>query len=370
MKILRRMVFREFLGIFLAALLALVLIFLIVDFFDRVQRFVGEGGAPVRLLAVYLIYKLPQVLYDIIPLNLPLAALMTLGVLNRRMELVAIRAGGIPVRAALRPVFLFAILLAVGLFVMGETVLPRSNTREKLTHREIKRHKKMRKRAVKGKESEKFMRTISGWYRGAKGLYFLRNYMLEKKTAGNFVILETGKDFRVPRRIEAKKAHWDGKNWIGQDVVTRNFSREGKVVVNYHEIMILDIPETDAQIETLEKDPDETGFFDLALYIMSLEESGSDMRPFRVDLWAKVSYPLSGLILLALAIPLGLKSGRISGVAGGIVLSLVICLTYYEFYAWALSLGRGGAIQNPLIAAWAAPVLFGIVAIPMYFRSN
>ncbi len=370
MKILRRMVFREFFGIFFAALAALTGIFVLVDFFDRVQRYVGEGGAPVSLLLVYLAYKLPQVVYDITPLNLPLAALITLGLLNRRREIMAMRAAGIPVRAAMRPVFFFALLVGAALFCMGEFVLPGSNTRQEITRVRIKQFKKNRDAAVKGKKLETPGRTVSGWYRGAGGIYFLQEYRIEKKEIINFVVLEVGEDFKVTRRLEAQNARWDGDEWVGEGVVVRNFSPEGEVTVSHHKIITVNIPETAEDLERMKKDPKETGFFDLALYISALEGGGSDMRSFKVDLWAKVSYPLSGLILLVLAVPLGLKSGQGAGVAGGIVWSLLICLSYYEFFAWTLSLGRGGVIQNPLIAAWIAPVLFGIAALPIYFRSN
>ena len=371
MKILRKMFFREFLGIFIASLATISVIFLLVDFFDRVQRFVGEGGAPVKLLGTYLLYKLPQILYDIAPLNIPLATLITLGMFNRRSELVAIRAAGIPIRAVLRPIFLFAVLVAVILAAANENVLPQSNMRQERIHEEIKRYKKSRKEAIRGKRVKKGpVKYVSGWYRGAKGIYFLKGYRIDERRIRNFIILEMGADFRVLRRIEAEKAYWQNNKWVGHNVFVRDFLENGEVRVARFEKTDIDIPETEAELEIMEKESKEMGFFELALYIARLESTGSDMRPFRVDMWAKLTYPISGIILLALVVPLGLKSGRGAGVASGIVYSLVICLAYYEFNAWVLSLGRGGALQYPLAAALTAPILFGVAALPMYFRSN
>jgi len=369
-KILRKMVFREFFGLFFASLAALVMMFILVDFFDRVQKFLGEGGAPVSLLIKYLLYKTPQVLYDIMPFNLPLAALITLGVLNGRRELMAMRAAGIPIRAALRPVFLFAMFIAIVLFAMGESVLPDFNVKQKLTEIKLKQFTKKSDAAVKGKKNFAKIGTVSGWYRGSRGLYRLKNYSVQDKVIGNLTILEMGKDFKVARRIDAESAQWDRDKWVGANVVTTDFLPNGEIVKSAQQTMQISIPEKPGDFEIMEKDPKEMGFVDLAEYIDRLEEGGSNMRPFRVDLWAKLSYPLSGLILLTFAVPMGLRGGRGTGVAAGIVLSMVICLSYYEFYAWLLSLGRGGVIALPAVAAWTAPVIFGIAAIPIYLRSN
>lgn len=371
MKILGKMVFREFMGIFLASLLTLVVMFLLVDFFDRVQRMVGEGGAPVAMLGRYLLFKLPQILYDISPLTLPLAALVMLGVFNRRNELMAMRAAGIPIREVLRPVFLFSIFMAVILFAIGDRILPETNFQQRLVENEIKQIRKSREKTMQGKRRKNApLSTVSGWYRGAKGLYFMSGYRVASQRIRGFILIEMGENFSVLRRIDAGKVYWKDNTWVGYDVVLREFLKDGNIDTAYHKQLNINIPESPEELALMDKETKEMGFFELVSYIKRLESGGSDMRPFRVDLWARLSYPLSGLILLALAVPLGLKSGRGAGVAGGIVWSLVICFSYYEFNAWMLSLGRGGAILTPIIAAWTAPILFGIVALPMYRRSN
>ncbi len=371
MRILRRLVLREFLGIFAACIVGVTAIFLMVDFLDRVQRYVGEGGAPIELMLLYLVYKLPRILYDIMPLTLPLAALITLGIMNRRRELIAVRAAGFPVRAIFRPVFLFSLLIAALLFIMGEQLLPASNTQQEVVRDKIKRYKLLQKAAIKGEEpTESFLNVTAGWYRGANGIYRVKKYVINEQRMEGLILYETGEGFRVNRRMEAEDVRWKGDKWVASRLLVRSFPEGSEMTTRHGENEVIAIPETPENFEIMDKEPDKMGVFDLLAYIGKLEATGSDMAPFRVDLWAKTSYPLSGFILLVLVIPLGLRSGRGVGVAGGIVLALVICLTYYELHAWTLSLGRGGAIDTPWIAAWAAPVIFGLAAIPVYFRSN
>lgn len=372
MKILRRLVLREFLVVFIACIAGVTAIFLMVDFLDRVQRYVVESGAPIELMLLYLVYKLPQILYDITPLTLPLAALITLGVMNRRRELMATRAAGFPVRAIFRPVFLFSLLTAAALFLLGEQLVPAGNTQREAVLDRIKRYKHLREAAVRGeKTSDAFLNVTAGWYRGANGIYRVKRYVINKQRIGELVIYELGKDFRVNRRVDTGDVKWTNNRWVASEALIYSFADgTDEVVAHRAENEVINIPETPTSFEIMDKEPDNMGIFDLWVYIRKLEATGSDMAPYRVDLWAKTSYPLSGFILLVLVVPLGLRSGRGVGVAGGIVLALVICLTYYELHAWTLSLGRGGAISTPWIAAWAVPIMFGLAAIPVYFRSN
>jgi len=371
MRILRNLVLREFLGIYLACIAGVTVIFLMVDFLDRVQRYVGEGGAPFELMLLYMVCKLPWIIYEITPLVLPLAALITLGIMNRRRELMAVRAAGFPVRAVFRPVFLFSLLVAAGLLLLGEQILPASNTEQEMVLDRIKRHERLRKAALRGeKPSEHLLNVTAGWYRGSKGVYRVERYLIDKSEIEKLVIFETGKGFRVNRCVEAENVKWLDNRWVAARVLVRSFTGGGEVTTRLGKNEKIDIPETPEDFETMDKDAGKMGIFDLLAYIEKLEAAGSDMTSFKVDLWAKVSYPLSGFILLVLVVPLGLRSGREVGVAGGIVLALVICLTYYELNAWTLSLGRGGAVSTPWISAWVTPAVFGLAAIPAYLRSN
>ncbi len=53
----------------------------------------------------------------------------------------------------------------------------------------------------------------------------------------------------------------------------------------------------------------------------------------------------------------------------GLLISLVICVTFYEFNAWMVSIGHGGVVR-PAVAAWSADVIFGLAGIFAYYRSD
>ncbi|MDO9580877.1 MAG: LptF/LptG family permease, partial [Bacteroidales bacterium] len=57
------------------------------------------------------------------------------------------------------------------------------------------------------------------------------------------------------------------------------------------------------------------------------------------------------------------RGGKAQGLAAGIVIGL----SYWLIFAFAVSLGRAGTLP-PLLAAWAANILFGLTAGVMFLR--
>jgi len=81
-------------------------------------------------------------------------------------------------------------------------------------------------------------------------------------------------------------------------------------------------------------------------------------------MYSKVSMPFACLIMAFVGIPFSLRSGRSSGVALGIGLSIGIGFAYFVINAILISLGGTGVLP-PLVAAWAANFIFALSAIWM-----
>lgn len=367
MSILRRMVFREFIGYFLIGVISLTALFLIVDFFDRVQRYVGEWGAPASLLLWFMAYKIPMIVYQMTPLALPLSTLVALGFMNRNRELTAMRAGGISARSVIMPVFVFALVCAGMLFALGEYVSPITNEKQRLVYEEMRRYQAKNKAAIQGGAAE-LMDVFGGWYRGATGIYLIRRYEIDKDRIFGLTIFKMENGFNISSRIDAEEAAWNGSGWTGKNVEFRDFANGGLKTTTRIETP-LPIDETPNNFETLKVDPKAMGFFELLAYIKRLESGGSDMREFRVDLWSKIGYPLSGFLLLILAVPFGLKKGRGENLSSALLISIIICITFYQFNAWMISIGYGGVVR-PITAAFTADVLYGALGVYAYARSD
>ena len=93
-RILDEYVVREFLGMFFLVLAGFVMLMLVFTFFELVGDIL-RNHIPLTTVGDYLINLTPSMLYQISPLAVLIAVLVTFGVLNRNSEVVAMKATGI-----------------------------------------------------------------------------------------------------------------------------------------------------------------------------------------------------------------------------------------------------------------------------------
>src|SRR5437899_2841087 len=89
-----RYLLRELLGLLVPILLAFVIIYLLVDFFDRLDTLL-KNHATLAAAVRYSAFKVPLIVTQIIPPATLAAMLLSLGVLSRRNEIIAWRASGV-----------------------------------------------------------------------------------------------------------------------------------------------------------------------------------------------------------------------------------------------------------------------------------
>jgi LPS export ABC transporter permease LptF len=112
-RILDEYVVREFLGMFLLVLTGFVLLMLVFTFFDLIGDIL-RNHIPLTTVGDYLVNLTPDMLYQIAPLAVLIATLVTFGVLNRNSEIIAMKATGISLYRLVIPVSLRPVLSAPG----------------------------------------------------------------------------------------------------------------------------------------------------------------------------------------------------------------------------------------------------------------
>ncbi len=115
------------------------------------------------------------------------------------------------------------------------------------------------------------------------------------------------------------------------------------------------------------KSSEEMNFTELWDYVKRLKMSGYQAARYEVDLYSKLSFPLSSLLMVLIATPLSLQKVRSGGLGKGIALSVLIAFIYWGLVSVGTALGRSGALP-PLEAAWIANVLFASASLFILFR--
>src|SRR5262245_24025196 len=96
---------RAFLGTFALTMSAFIAIYVIADFFDRLDGFLKQD-APVGAIVRIFLFKLPLIVTQVTPVAVLAGGLVGLGLLARQNEFVALRACGVSIWQVVTPLLL------------------------------------------------------------------------------------------------------------------------------------------------------------------------------------------------------------------------------------------------------------------------
>ncbi len=356
MSLLTRYLVREFLRLFSLCLAGGVVLYLVIDLFDRINIFI-RYGADIKWVVLFLLYKVPLMVYQIVPATMMLAVLLTLGLMSRSNEVLALRTSGIPVSRIAAPFVGISLVVSLGAFLLNEFVVSPAYQRSEYIRRIL----------IEGQTPFSMMVRDRIWFRGEEGFYKIASFLPARKELQGVTWFTVARPFQLSRRIDAARATWEGDHWIFHDVVERAF-REGEMVdIARAERKRIDLAETPKDFEVLRTETDEMPLRKLIPYIRKIESEGYDSTPYRVDLQVKISYPVLNIITAFLAIPFALRLPRVGGLAAAAGTSLILGFTYWILFAVVVSIGRTGMLP-PLVAAWAANILYASLGIYLLLR--
>ncbi|MCH7760429.1 LPS export ABC transporter permease LptG [candidate division TA06 bacterium] len=348
MRILDRYLLQEFLKVLLYSLFAFIFIYITVDLFEDIARFIDKKVGLFTIFRLYL-YQIPFITVLIVPVAALLSCFFTVGVLARRNELSAILTSGVSLNRTLFPLFLFGLLLSLLIFFLEDVIVPYGN---------------QKKRRIERVEIDKRPPTNPYYkrdfnYLGAEGRV-IRAQLFDggKKELVKVTFFEFRDESSLRKRIDAEKAVWTEEGWIFQKGVMRTFDEAGEEdLLSFEELPQPQLEETPEDFSREEKEPEEMSFRELKRYISKKRRGGEEVGKERVDLHTKFSFPLANLIVILFGAPLAARI-RKGGIAFGFVLSLTICFFYWGLLQTARSLGHSGYVP-PALAAWFPNLLFG-----------
>jgi lipopolysaccharide export LptBFGC system permease protein LptF len=207
-RILDEYVVREFLNTFFMVLAGFVMLMLVFTFFELVGDIL-RNRIHLSTVGAYLVNLTPSMLYQIAPLAVLIAVLVTFGVLNRNSELIAMKASGISLYRLVVPIVSIAAILAVSLFLFDEFYLPQANRKQEAL-----------RNIIKGRPPQTFLHPEQKWIfgqprRGEPGrIFYYQFYDPDHNEFANLSLFEFNPStFALSRRIFAARVFWDGKSY-------------------------------------------------------------------------------------------------------------------------------------------------------------
>jgi lipopolysaccharide export system permease protein len=339
---------RELVKIVLVSLAGLAVIYLVIDFIDRIDNFLRARVA-FRLVIEYFLFKIPLIVEQGIPMSVLMGTLVTLGLLARANELTALRAAGVSPFRYCTPFVLVACLWSFGDFALAEYVVPLTSTQANRIW-----NVQVNQRPGEGGFSQERI-----WYRGDQLLYNIRILHPRRRMVEGVIIYFFDETFHLVKRLEARKGLWDGTAWTFTDGFILGRANESDYTAETFKELRLELPQRPADFQYLAKAPEEMTWGELNQYVAKIRGEGYDATRYLVDLYTKVAFPCTSLVMALLGIGVALYQGKRGGIATGVAVSVALAFVYVMVFNFLLSLGYTGKL-HPLLAAWTPNVFFGL----------
>jgi len=382
--ILDEYIMRAFASNVVLVLTSFSMLFIIFTFFELIGDII-RNRTPLVTVGDYLINLIPFIIYNVTPLCVLVAVLITFGGLARSSEFTAMKAAGFSLYRIVTPVLLLTAMIAVSLFVFDDFYVPAANRRQEAL-----------RSVIKGRPAQTFLRPDRQWISGQSPnqqptemptqlsvrppglpetatdtdtphrttdparIFYYQFFDPDRNVFANLTVFEFDPaTFTLERRIFAQAAHWDPRvdRWLFENGWVRSFS--GETVGTYQPFVLTTFPDIHEQPQYFKKEDrpsQEMNFTELSTYIDDLRQSGFDTRRLAVQLNRKIAYPLVTLVMAILAIPFALATGKRSGVAGFAV-AILLAVAYLGVASLFEAMGNVNTLPAAL-AAWSPDLLF------------
>lgn len=351
MTVLTRYIATAYLRMLGLCLGAFITIYLVVDFMEKIGRF-ARAGASGHHIALFFLTKVPEIISQTAPLAVLMSTLLTLGMLSMSSELIAMRSSGISLFRITAPILIIALVISLLTLVIGELVLPYSYGKRMYIQDVL----------IAKKNKNTFFRLQNIWFRDENAVMQARLFDPGSNTLKGITLWEVDHALQPARRIDAQQGQLLNSNWVLSGVTTREISETGLVKSTQSDQLAVQLGLKLDDLKVLGKYADNLTIKELLEYCEKLHKGGYDPTRYLAQMHGRISLPFSAVIMAFLGIPFALRSGRSSGIALGIGISLAIGFLYIIINSVLISFGQAGVLP-PVIAAWATNFIFMLAGI-------
>ncbi len=358
MKLMDRYIIRQFLVTAFFSLVAVLVVFIVIDVFEKIDDFIDKQ-ASWHIILLYYFYFMPEIIKLIIPIAMLLASLFVTARLSAQGEWTAFKSSGVSLYRLLFPYLLVAVLVSVASVYFNGWVVPSAN-KEKFTIERVYLHKDV----VNASGSNIYVqdsptRILSlGYFDDSRNIAS-RVSIQDFSIADPTVMVE---------RVDAVTMVWDSTSaqWMLNNGTRRWFVNDTERIDEFAAQPAGTLHFNPDDLRKKQRKPDEMSYYDMQEFIENQKRAGQDVSRWQVDFYSKISFPFATVIVVLFGVPFS-SIRRRGGVGVQLGISLLICFIYLIFMKVSQVFGYNGDI-HPLITAWSANVLFLCAAAAVMFK--
>ena len=360
-----RYVSRCFITYFLMCTLILLLIYVMADFTENIERFRTRFDDPVLQSLKFYGTQLPMLLYQILPYTLLMGTLWCLSKLSGSCELTGMLQSGRSLMRVCRPIFIFSCIVALAYGIFGFHWAPNGSLYRQVMLKQ--------ERAADGSAPALVYRNDSTAriWRVERPPFIsnpgepMRGVIIEQ--------FDTEKRGRLLTQYHADTAEWNKADatWTLHNAYVRTMAAPGAEPGDdaHSDTLIVDFAEKPYQIISPSQSDRIDSMGTSALYEQIKEgaDSQEGLNRKRTEWHVRIARIFSCLVLVLLAVPSAVtfqRRGAMKGIGTAILLAALMLFLYRVFP----SLGESGLLPAWL-SAWIPNILYLCIALYL-FRIN
>lgn len=332
--------------------LAVALLYVVVDWFERSEYF-WKNSVAGTTIAAYYAAKLPLIVSQTAPLAVGAGVVLTLVIANRAGELLALRSGGSSSMAMLAPVYVAIAGVSFLLLAWGEYVVPPTATRaQQINLSEIKR-----------RERKNVLADAEVWMRGRLGFYHIGVIDRKRQMLADLTIYELDSDFRLHSIAHFPILRWTPHGWWQDPAYSgANWLPAPSDPLGVIPQQLLSRLEPFSEFVEFQREPEELGFWELYAQIVRLKERGLSASHYLPELHAKLAVPFAPLVLVVFLSPLAASTRLRKRTALVVLIAMVAGFMYWFILSLSQAVGGSGEVAAA-VSAWLPNLVFFLAGI-------
>lgn len=354
-----RYILRQLISTLLFSLIALCLIFLIVNLMETLDDFIDHNAGILEIVEYYINF-FPYILSIMTPVAMLLATLFTIGKLSTMNEITAMKSGGLSLYRLMIPLVLFSIVLSFAQLYFNGWIVPKANER-----------KIELERVYLGKSSGG-MGLYNIYFRDKPLRNVIMQYYDERTKSATRVTIEdytSEKQPRISQRIETDRLIWsdDKHKWIARSGIIR-YINNSKISSDRFDSLEISLNITHNKIIQLKRSPSEMNFDEIKQYIELLKMGGKDIRRQQIEYHGNYAFPFANFIVILFGVPFASVRKK-GGLAIQIGAAMIISFLYLVFTKISQTIGFSAGLDE-MLTGWLANILFFIFGLIVLLKTK
>ncbi len=352
MKILDIYIIKKFLGTFFYAITLLIVIVIIFDISENLDKFIKNQAPLHAIIFDYYLNFIPYFINLFIYLFTFISVIFFTSKMAYNTEIIAILSSGISFWRFLRPYLISSVLLAVFSFYLGNFLIPRTN------HVRLIFKDTYMKKLTKDNTRNIHVQI-------EPGVFVYVQHFYSKSKSGRKFSLEKFKNKKLVYKLMGDKIMWDKenkkwkiKNWFSRKLDTatnRMVLTKGKEMDTVLKLKPEDLYEVKENYE-------EMNFWELNEYIKKEKEKGSlSYKKYEIEKYKRIAGPVAIIILTFIGVALSARKVR-GGIGMHLGAGLGLAFSYILFMQMSTVFSTQGNLP-PSIGAWIPNIIYAGIGI-------